>query len=94
MDIISKKELTRRTIQRKALELTLSQGFDGFTMQDLADETEVSRTTVFNYFDDKASAVLGTESEADSLTSLEKLVQFPVAQPPPFDDVISVILSV
>ena len=34
-------------------------GFDGFTMEDLAEAAGVSRRTLFNYFPGKADAVLG-----------------------------------
>lgn len=34
-------------------------GFDGFTMNDLAESAGVSRRTLFNYFPGKADAVLG-----------------------------------
>jgi AcrR family transcriptional regulator len=50
---------TARRLQWCALELTRDRGFDGWTMDDLADAAEVSRRTVFNYFDAKADVVLG-----------------------------------
>lgn len=46
-----------------ALELTRDRGFDGWTMEDLAAAAEVSRRTVFNYFDSKADVVLGPVHE-------------------------------
>lgn len=39
----------------------LDRGFDGFTMDDLAQAVGVSRRTLFNRVKDKASAVLGVE---------------------------------
>jgi AcrR family transcriptional regulator len=39
--------------------LTDEHGFDGFTMDDLAEASGVSRRTLFNYFPGKADAVLG-----------------------------------
>lgn len=50
---------TARRLQWCALELTRDRGFDGWTMDDLAAAAEVSRRTVFNYFDAKADVVLG-----------------------------------
>lgn len=38
-------------------------GFDGFTMDDLAESAGVSRRTLFNYFPGKADAVLGAPSD-------------------------------
>ena len=57
-----RRETTRR-LERCALELTRERGFDGWTMDDLAGAAEVSRRTVFNYFDGKADVVLGPEHE-------------------------------
>jgi len=50
---------TTRRLEWCALELTRDKGFDGWTMDDLAASAEVSRRTVFNYFDTKADVVLG-----------------------------------
>lgn len=50
---------TTQRLQHCALELTLERGFDGWTMDDLAAAADVSRRTVFNYFDAKADVVLG-----------------------------------
>ncbi|GAA3821364.1 TetR/AcrR family transcriptional regulator [Nocardioides panacisoli] len=54
---------TTRRLRRCALELTRDQGLDGWTMDDLADAAEVSRRTVFNYFDSKVAVVLGPDHE-------------------------------
>lgn len=54
---------TARRLQWCALELTRDRGFDGWTMDDLAEAAEVSRRTVFNYFDAKADVVLGPVHE-------------------------------
>ncbi len=43
--------------------LTAEHGFDGFTMEELAEAAGVSRRTLFNYFDSKLDAVLGPEPE-------------------------------
>ena len=50
---------TTRRLEWCALELTRDKGFDGWTMDDLAVAADVSRRTVFNYFDSKADVVLG-----------------------------------
>lgn len=54
---------TSRRLRRCALELTRDKGLDGWTMDDLAEVAEVSRRTVFNYFDSKIEVVLGPDHE-------------------------------
>ena len=56
---VQKQEQTRRRIVRCAQRLCLEAGFDGFTMDELAEQAEVSRRTLFNYFPSKVDAVLG-----------------------------------
>ena len=46
-------------------------GFDGFTMQELAEAADVSRRTLFNYYPSKTDAVLGVPPTL-SETSLEQ----------------------
>ena len=48
-----------------AQRLTDERGFDGFTMDDLAEAAGVSRRTLFNYFPGKVDAVLGHGPEVD-----------------------------
>ena len=50
---------TEERITRAAQRLTVEHGLDGFTMDDLAAATGVSRRTLFNHFDSKIDAVLG-----------------------------------
>lgn len=59
---VRRAETTHR-LRRRALELTRDKGFDGWTMDDLAASAEVSRRTVFNYFDSKLDVVLGPDHE-------------------------------
>lgn len=54
---------TERRIARCALRLADERGLDGFTMDELAEEAEVSRRTLFNYFPGKIDAVLGPAPE-------------------------------
>lgn len=54
-----KRHQTATRLQECALRLTLDKGFDGWTMEDLAEEAAVSRRTVFNYFEGKVDLVLG-----------------------------------
>lgn len=49
----------RREIQESACRLVIADGYDGFTMDDLAAEVGVSRRTLFNLVAGKEEAVLG-----------------------------------
>ncbi|GAA3671228.1 hypothetical protein GCM10022237_33720 [Nocardioides ginsengisoli] len=64
----AKRHQTALRLQQCALQLTLDKGFDGWTIDDLAVAAEVSRRTVFNYFDGKADVVLGPGIEVDPAT--------------------------
>lgn len=54
-----RRQETRRQITRSARELALQHGLDGFTMDQLATASGVSRRTLFNYFPGKYDALLG-----------------------------------
>lgn len=60
-----------RTIQEAACSLVIERGYDGFTMDELAETVGISRRTLFNYVSDKASAVLGPMEQATSGTLAE-----------------------
>lgn len=60
-----KQQQTRQRIVRCAQRLCLEAGFDGFTMDELAEQAEVSRRTLFNYFPSKVDAVLGGAETPD-----------------------------
>lgn len=61
----TKRHQTALRLQQCAVQLTLEHGFDGWTIDDLAAAADVSRRTVFNYFDGKADVVLGPVVELD-----------------------------
>lgn len=70
MDQLCNRRETKRTqtalrLQQCAIQLTIDRGFDGWTIDDLAAAADVSRRTVFNYFDGKADVVLGPVVELD-----------------------------
>ena len=50
-------------IQEAAATLVIERGYDGLTMDELAERVGVSRRTLFNHVPDKASAVLGPFDE-------------------------------
>ncbi len=59
----AKRLETSRRIMREALRLTLERGLEGWTMEDLAGASEVSRRTLFNYYPAKLDAVIGPAPE-------------------------------
>jgi len=62
---IARKLSTRRRINVAAQELAIEHGYDGFTLDDLADAVGVSRRTLFNHVAGKEEAVLGVRPEFD-----------------------------
>lgn len=58
-----KKLRTRRALAEAALRLFSEQGFDATTIDELAEEAEVSKTTFFRFFPAKEAA--GIEAEAE-----------------------------
>lgn len=60
-----RKVTTGHRITICAQELTDAHGFDGFTMDELAETAGVSRRTLFNYFPGKLDAVLGNQPVID-----------------------------
>lgn len=60
-----RRAATAERITLCAQRLTDEHGLDGFTMDDLAAEADVSRRTLFNYFPSKVDAVLGPVVELD-----------------------------
>ena len=87
MGLQEKKERTRLTIQRKAIDLTLERGLAGFTMQELADAAGVSRSTLFNYFPGKVDAVLGVSKSDDAgAAELERMLDDLLVAATPLED--------
>ncbi|WP_067430224.1 TetR/AcrR family transcriptional regulator [Nocardioides jensenii] len=60
-----RKMTTGHRITVCAQQLTDLHGFDGFTMDELAEAAGVSRRTLFNYFPGKLDAVLGNMPDVD-----------------------------
>lgn len=59
-----KKEQTRKTIHRAALQLAISRGPAQVTIDDIADRAGISPRTFFNYFTSKDEAYVGFTSRA------------------------------
>ncbi|OWJ64051.1 TetR family transcriptional regulator [Inquilinus limosus] len=62
-----KKEMTRQAISNVATRLFVERGFDKVSVADIAEEAEVARKTVFNYFPRKEDLVFDREEEARAL---------------------------
>jgi AcrR family transcriptional regulator len=58
-----KKLRTRRALADAALRLFTEQGFDATTLEELADDAEVSKSTFFRFFPAKEAAAIEAEAE-------------------------------
>src|SRR5690606_35165819 len=68
---------TEERITRTAQQLTVEHGLDGFTMDELAEATGLSRRTLFNHFPSKIDAVLGNPPAI----TLEQVHRFAAGEP-------------
>ena len=59
MSTLTRRDQTARRITFCAQSLAVQQGYDHFTLDELAEQAGVSRRTLFNYFPGKLDAVLG-----------------------------------
>lgn len=71
-----KKQRTRRTIERVALDLFDEGGFEGTTIDQIAAAADISPRTFFHYFPSKEDVVL-----ADYATRLDRIVAALTASP-------------
>jgi AcrR family transcriptional regulator len=58
-----KKLRTRRALANAALRMFAEKGFDATTLEDLAEEAEVSKSTFFRFFPAKEAAAIEAEAE-------------------------------
>jgi len=65
-----KKRETRRKIFRSAFELFAEKGFEGTTVEEIAERADVAKGTVFNYFPQKTTFLLAAHREW--MTGLEE----------------------
>jgi AcrR family transcriptional regulator len=72
-----KKEQTRLAICDAALQLFERQGFEGTTVEDIADAANVSARTFFRYFDSKTDVILAHKHQDE-----ESLRDLLMARPP------------
>ena len=71
-----KKQRTRRAIEQAALDLFDARGFDGTTIDEIADAADIAPRTFFHYFPSKEDVVL-----ADYAVRLERIVAALEASP-------------
>jgi AcrR family transcriptional regulator len=93
-----KKQQTRETIVRVALELFAERGYDQTTLAEVAEAADVSRRTIFSYFDSKEEILFCEESSSldevktaleqrpEGTTTVDALRNLLSAMPPPDDD--------
>lgn len=61
-----KKAATRQSIADAALDLFLQRGFDGVSIKDIADQADVSTTTIFKHFPSKEALLFDREDDFDT----------------------------
>ena len=71
-----KKERARMAILKAARDMFISRGFDGTTIEDIAEKAEVAVGTVYNYFDSKSALILAITLE-DTSSVLDEDFQIP-----------------
>jgi AcrR family transcriptional regulator len=75
-----KKLRTRHALGAAALELAVRHGFDGVTVEQIAEAADVSPRTFFNYFSSKEEAVVAADVERARATA-ERLAARPADEP-------------
>jgi AcrR family transcriptional regulator len=68
-----KKQQTRETIERVALQLFAERGYDEATLAEIAEAADVSPRTIFSYFQSKEDILFCTEG--DYLTMLREMLE-------------------
>jgi AcrR family transcriptional regulator len=64
-----KRDMTHVRIQSEAVRLFLERGFEGTTMDDIAEAAEVSRRSLFHYFESKEEILFSTKPDFPNLVA-------------------------
>jgi len=95
-----KKQHTRETIERAALELFAERGYDETTLAEIAEAADISPRTIFGYFQSKEDILFCEESgyiekvkealreRPPSTTTVDALREFIASMPPPDEQAI------
>lgn len=75
-----KKLRTETDLRAATLRLAVDRGFDNVTIDDIAAEAEVSKTTFYRYFDSKEDALLGSQSDKAARLA-DALAERPESEP-------------
>lgn len=70
-----KKALTRKRIEKAALELAVDRGINETTIDEICKRANVSRMTFFNYFPSKASVFTGRSGKMPSVDEMVALIE-------------------
>lgn len=81
-------------VQEHACRLVIERGYDGFTMDDLAEAVGVSRRTLFNLVADKESSVLGPLDGEDKQTLLSEFAHQPATGGSPIRDAVAFVRQI
>jgi len=71
-----KKERARKAILEAARDMFFKTGFDGTTIEEIAEKAEVAVGTVYNYFDSKSALILAITAD-DTSTVLDEQFHIP-----------------
>jgi AcrR family transcriptional regulator len=88
-----KRTATRQSIERAAIELSLDKGYDNVTVDEIAEQADVSPRTFFNYFPSKEAAVVGHAPEGPEPEEVAAFLAAP-ADEPILDGIRSLLASV
>ena len=76
---INRRELnkinSRKRILKASRKLFSQKGYEETMMEDIANKAEVSKATIYNYFPNKESLLIGTADEVLENKTIEVLIQ-------------------
>ena len=76
-----KRAATRQGIERAAIELSLDKGYENVTVDEIAEQADVSPRTFFNYFPSKEAAVVGHAPEGPEPDKIAAFLAAPADEP-------------